>query len=260
MVSSLSPSAVAPGPPLTRPGDSTPSDRAVDGSSSARPGAPCCPPATGNDPETSSRPARPFGALGTLRSALWAGAHRPCSRRRRLQMRMFWVIVSRRLVPRVAGQRDARGRNPQSGPMLLAGDTPRANRVRDARVHPPKAWTAGLDPTARVVAASLLAGDGRWRDNEHPGLLAARSGQIHAVGHPAGLDISPASPAAAGSSGARRAPGPSVPGARSLPPGTGLAPVWGRGAARSGGQREVLLIRGEARPHRVRPADPLKPG
>jgi hypothetical protein len=28
----------------------------------------------------------------------------------------------------------------------------------------------------------------------------------------------------------------------------------------SGGQPEVLLIRGKARPHRVRPADPLKPG
>jgi len=39
------------------------------------------------------------------------------------------------------------------------------------------------------------------------------------------------------------------------------SPLFGDGRpVRSGGQREVLLIGCEARPDRVRPADPLKPG
>lgn len=40
---------------------------------------------------------------------------------------------------------------------------------------------------------------------------------------------------------------------------TGLPPLGTGRPAWSGGQPEVLLIRGKARPHRVRPADALKP-
>ena len=46
-----------------------------------------------------------------------------------------------------------------------------------------------------------------------------------------------------------------------LIPGDRAPPPFGDGRpALSDGQREVLLIRREARPDRVRPADPLKPG
>jgi hypothetical protein len=54
--------------------------------------------------------------------------------------------------------------------------------------------------------------------------------------------------------------GPSVPGNPVLTPQDRAPPLWGTDGPLSGGQPEVLLIRGKARPHRVRPADPLKPG
>jgi hypothetical protein len=51
------------------------------------------------------------------------------------------------------------------------------------------------------------------------------------------------------------------PETRSSPPErTGLRSPLGTDGPLSGGQPEVLLIRGKARPHRVRPADALKPG
>jgi hypothetical protein len=168
---------------------------------------------------------------------IWAGAHRPCSRRRRLQMRMFWVVVSWRLVPRVAGQRDARGRNPQSGPVLLAGGT----RAREPGEACPRRPAQSVDrrgwvPRPCVVAAPVLAGEGRWRDDERPGRLAARSGQVHAVGHPGGPGVSPAStcrrPAAdpPPEHGGRR--GPVRPRSPVLTPGDRLRPGWGTGGAR----------------------------
>jgi hypothetical protein len=43
-------------------------------------------------------------------------------------------------------------------------------------------------------------------------------------------------------------------------PRTGLRPPLGTDGPLSGGQPKVLLICGKARPHRVWPADPLKPG
>ena len=157
-----------------------------------------------------------------------AGAHRSCSRRRRPQMRMFWVIVSSRLVPEC--------------------------EPGEACLRPP---AKGLDrralgPTARVVAASVLAGGGRWRDNDQPRRLAARSGQVHAVGHPVAPDVFPASPCRRPAADPRRsmagAAGRPSPEPGPHPPGPASAPLGDGRPALSGGQPEVLLIRCKARP------------
>ena len=105
-------------------------------------------------------------------------------------------------------------------------------------------------------------GRGRWRDNEQPGRLAARSGQVHAVGHPVTPDVFPASPCRRPMPvAAWQAPRAVRPRSPVLTPQDRAPPPFGDGRpALSGGQREVLLIPGNARPHRVRPADPLKPG
>jgi len=158
----------------------------------------------------------------------------------RLQMRSFWVIVSWRLVP-ACEPGEACPRPPAKG--------------LDRRA---------LGPTARVVAASVLVGGGAgvimsnrvaWRQG------AVRSVRLGIQSHLTYFLLAPPRRPAADpppERGGRR--GPSVPGARSSPPRTGLRPPLGTDGPRC----QVVSPRcfsyaARPGPHRVRPADPLKP-
>ena len=97
------------------------------------------------------------------------------------------------------------------------------------------------------------------------GRIAWRQGNqtVRSRRHPVTPGVFPASPAPAASGqfpvkhGGRAA----RPRSPVLTPKDRAPPPFGDGwPALSGGQPEVLLIGGKACPHRVRPADPLKPG